>query len=127
MTDLTQVIKDWELAERAGDADSLERLLASDFTAIGPRGFQLDKEQWVDRFRSGSYCNDAFEFGDVATRRYGDTAVVLGVQTNRGSYQGQATGMTCRCTQVYVADDGQWKLAAMQMSEVTPLAPEARG
>jgi ketosteroid isomerase-like protein len=33
----------WADAERAGDADALEQLLADDFLLVGPLGFMLDK------------------------------------------------------------------------------------
>jgi hypothetical protein len=44
--------------------------------------------------------------------------VVRGVQTSEGSFQGQNVGGRFRGTQVYVQQDGQWKLAAMQLSEM---------
>ncbi len=118
MQNINAIIQRWTAAERGADAAALESMLTDDFSAVGPRGFQLDKQNWVDRFRSGSFRNEAFDFTDVTSRTYGDTAIVLGVQTNRGSYQGQSVGATCRCTQVYVAQDGGWKLAALQLSEI---------
>lgn len=116
--DPEQTVREWALAERTNDASKLEGLLAEDFAAIGPRGFQLDKQQWVGRFRSGSYLNRSFEWDEVDVRRYDSTAVVRGVQTSTGAYDGQPVGGKFRGTQVYVQQDGAWKLAAMQLSEM---------
>ncbi|HEX5368825.1 MAG TPA: nuclear transport factor 2 family protein [Dehalococcoidia bacterium] len=125
--DLNDTIERWTAAERDGDTSALESLLADDFSAVGPRGFQLDKQGWVERYRSGSYRNEVFDFAEVTQRRYGDAAIVLGVQTNRGSFQGQSVGATCRCTQVYITQDGGWKLAALQLSEIAaPMAAPGR-
>ena len=116
--DLDDTIDRWTAAERDGDASILEALLADDFTGIGPRGFQLDRDGWTGRYRSGNYRNEAFDFTEVTPRTYGDTAVVLGVQTSRGAFQGQSVATTCRCTQVYVRQSGDWRLAAIQLSEI---------
>ena len=37
-----QLACQWANAERAGDADALELLLADDFLLVGPLGFMLD-------------------------------------------------------------------------------------
>ena len=43
----------WADAEQRGDADALSALAVEDFTLVGPLGFVLDKQQWLDRYRSG--------------------------------------------------------------------------
>ena len=116
--DPVQTVREWALAERTNDASKLETLLAEDFAAIGPKGFQLDRQQWIERFQTGSYVNRSFEWDDVDVRQYGPTAVVRGVQTSTGAYNGQPVGGRFRGTQVYVQQDGGWKLAAMQLSEM---------
>ncbi len=49
--DLKQIAEDWATAERNGDAAFMERTLTDDFEGIGPRGFMLNKEQWLQRFK----------------------------------------------------------------------------
>lgn len=43
----------WAIAEQQGDYEALEALLADEFKAVGPRGFLLDKDEWLQRYRTG--------------------------------------------------------------------------
>src|SRR6478672_10747729 len=82
-------IEDWTMAERQNNARALENLLANDYIGVGPRGFMLTKEDWLQRYNSGDLSNEAFNFDDVKIRLYGDTAIVVGRQTQKTKYQGQ--------------------------------------
>ncbi|HEU5326797.1 MAG TPA: nuclear transport factor 2 family protein, partial [Thermomicrobiales bacterium] len=48
----------WTEAEQHADVATLATLLADDFVAVGPRGFVLNREQWLDRYRAGDLRND---------------------------------------------------------------------
>jgi ketosteroid isomerase-like protein len=106
-------------AERSNDASKLQQLLDDDFAAVGPRGFQLNKQQWVGRFPAGSYLNGSFDCDELDVREYGSTAIVRGVQTSSGTYDGQTVGGRFRGTQVYVQRPDGWKLAALQLSDMS--------
>jgi hypothetical protein len=41
----------WVDAELAADIDTLDPLVTDDFRLVGPFGFVLDKQQWLDRYR----------------------------------------------------------------------------
>jgi len=117
-TNLIDTVREWARAERDNDADRLAGFLTEDFAAIGPRGFQLDREAWLQRFRDHSFQNQEFEWDELQTADYEHTAIVRGVLTTRGTYQGQPTGGHFRGTQVYMQDGDTWKLAALQLSEI---------
>ena len=42
----------WSQAEMGADTDTLEAISTSDFMLVGPLGFVLDKQQWLDSYRS---------------------------------------------------------------------------
>jgi ketosteroid isomerase-like protein len=119
-TDATKEILDlgaqWAAAELAGDTDTLAGLLADDFAGVGPRGFVLSKQGWLDRHAPGALRNDAFSWEDVQVRMYGDAAIVIGITDSKGSYAGQPTSGRARVTQVFVRDGARWAIAGMHLS-----------
>lgn len=105
----------WAQAEIRGDVDALDALAADDFRLVGPVGFVLDKQQWLDRYRLGDFVTASLRFEDVETRRYGDTAVSIGRQVQQAQYQGHPADGEFRTTLIAVRRGGQWRLAGCQV------------
>jgi ketosteroid isomerase-like protein len=114
------VVDRWGDAERTGDVDTLRTLLTDDFAGVGPFGFQLGKDAWVDRFSSGDFHYDKFALDDVAVRRYGDAAVANGVQDQEAAYQGNPVVGRFRFTLVLVQPDDEWRVASVQLAGPIP-------
>jgi hypothetical protein len=57
-TEIRELGRRWVDAELRGDADALAALSVADFTLVGPLGFVLTREQWLDRYRSGAVRSD---------------------------------------------------------------------
>ena len=127
--EIAGVLSDWTRSEVRGDTTALEALLAEDFAAVGPLGFTLSKQDWLDRHRTGSLSYDTFELQDLQLRVYGEAAVVTARQTVYGAYQGHPVPAALRITLVVVPLDNRWQLAAAHMSFIagTPGAPPIPG
>jgi uncharacterized protein (TIGR02246 family) len=110
------VVRRWAEAERHADAEALDALLTDDFSAVGPRGFVLDRKQWLDRYTSGALVHDDFAWEEVHVRVYGRAAVAVGLQTQQSTYDGRDADGRFRVTQTLVEVDGAWKLAAVHLS-----------
>ena len=110
----------WAEAEQHGDTATLDELSVTDFRLVGPFGFVLDKAQWLDRYRSGTLVTSSLVWDDVMVRDFGNTAVAIGRQTQRASYQGQPADGQFRVTQVFVHDGGRWALASLHLSQAAP-------
>jgi len=111
-----QLGEDRAHAELRGDTVFLKRLLADDFVGIGPRGFTLTKEQWLERLASGDLRYESLTWSDVRARVYADTSVAIGRETSRAKYKGMDIQGQYRETQIYVRQDGRWLLAGLQLS-----------
>lgn len=120
---IPELVRRWANAERRSDADALHALMTDDCLIVGPRGFVLDRQQCLDRYRSGALRTEAFDWSEVSVREYGTTTVVVGVVTQRASYQGQDASGRFRATQIAVQQDGLWRCAGLQFSGPIPGMP----
>jgi ketosteroid isomerase-like protein len=122
MGTVLDLVEEWVAAELRGDAEALDGMLAGDFVGVGPRGFVLDREQWLGRYRSGQLRNTAFALRDPAVRDYGAAAVVVGTQVQEAAFQGRDASAELRATLVAVRPvDGpadRWLLAGVHLSPV---------
>jgi ketosteroid isomerase-like protein len=126
MTTTTEQIHElgdrWVDAEIKGDVDTLDHLATDDFLLVGPFGFVLDKQQWLDRYRSGDFTTTSLAWHDVDVRDYGDAAISIGTQTQEADYKGSPSNGDFRITHVFVRADDRWAIAGMQLSP-TSFAP----
>jgi ketosteroid isomerase-like protein len=118
--DITTEIAEWGArwtdAEERGDTAALDALTTDDFTLVGPVGFVLTKEQWLDRYRIGAFRTDSLSWDEVAVRDYGDAAVAVGKQTQRAEYQGTRADGEFRTTHMFVRGaDGTWRMAGLHI------------
>lgn len=113
---LKQLAEQWAAAEQSADTAAIERTLADDFVGIGPLGFLLSKQEWLQRHQSGALRYTAFTVDDTQVRVYGDAAIMIGRITQGGTYQGHDTSGQFRATLVWVQQQGRWRLAGLQLS-----------
>jgi hypothetical protein len=112
-------------AIRQKDASTLDAMLAKEFgyrlAIAGGRPQVMSRPEWL---KAGSYYTlEDFEIQELATRRFGDVAVVdftlratatLGTLDRSGDFAN---------TDVWVKEGGAWKLAARYASRPDSLAP----
>lgn len=122
-TDVRELSERWADAERRGDAATLEALAVADFKLVGPLGFVIDREQWVDRARSGDFVTSALEWDEVSVRVYGTAAVTIGRHTQQATYRGQPSDGQFRATHIAVQTDDGWRLAGMHLSPIGAFRP----
>jgi uncharacterized protein (TIGR02246 family) len=104
----------------SGDAAALERMTTDDYTFITLRGELRSKSEIVKGFQSGSFKYDARTISDLNVRVYGDTAIVTGRSTQKGSEYGKDYSGDYRFTRVYVKQNGHWLTVALQTTLIQP-------
>ncbi len=121
------LVDEWARAELAMDGSALDGLLAADFVGVGPFGYLLTREQWVQRYESGVLQQQAFALEDPAVRLYGETAVVIGSQNQRTTHQDKDVSGRFRATLVAVRSGGDWRLAGLHLSPQADAGPPQGG
>lgn len=120
LTELEEFGQEWATAQTSNNVAVIEPMLAGDFVLVGPLGFILTKEQWIERYANGDFKNTALTWDEVTVRRYGDTAVAVGRQNQSATFQGNDASGTFRVTHIYVRQNGRWLVAGMHYSPIAP-------
>ena len=129
---LEKLGEDWAAAELRGDTAALDRVLAGDFIAVGPRGFMLTKEQWLSRHASGSLKYGSFAWDEVDVRVHGVVAVMTGRQKAEARYEDgdvrHEIQEQFRATLLFVEEE-RWLLLGLHLNPIAtpPVGRQARG
>ncbi len=87
---LKQMEDDWQKATRTKDATLLKRIIAEDWVATDDKGKALNREQYISQTNSNPDVVQSNENFDMQVRVYGNTAVVTGGLTEKGTRNGTA-------------------------------------
>lgn len=118
--ELLEVGARWAEAEAAGDVEALDRMADEGFRLVGPFGFVLDKNQWLERYRTGDLVTKKLDWDEVTVEDHGDVAIAIGKQTQQASYQGHPADGVFRVTHVFQRNRGAWRLIGMHLSQAAP-------
>ena len=113
---LEKLVEDWATAELRGDITFLKRNLADDFIGVGPYGFLLTKDEWLERHESRKLRYDSFRLDEVRVRLYGQGAVMIARQMTKGKYEDNDLPGSLRATLFFAQQEGRWLLAGIHMS-----------
>jgi ketosteroid isomerase-like protein len=122
-TEVFELGRRWAEAEQRADVETLDALAVADFALVGPLGFVLDKQQWLDRYRTGDLLTSSLTWDELRVRAYGDAAVAIGRHTQQASYRGQPSDGQFRATHIAVRTGDGWKLAGIQLSPIGAFRP----
>jgi ketosteroid isomerase-like protein len=127
-TEIDTFLARWADAERRGDAEQMDELLADDFVGIGPVGFVLDRTTWLSRFGMGLTYDD-LRLDEVAIHRHGDTVIAVAHQHAHGHAGGTPTPADTRVAFTIITGDRDApsgaagagpRIAGMQYSFIGP-------
>jgi len=111
--------KEWVAAEVKHDAATLRRILDDKFIASFGVKDPYDKETFIKHIVTGDV--DPTESQTLTNETViidQDTAVVVGTDTARGTYNGSAYTVVYRYTVTYIHRNGQWLALAEHLVEV---------
>ena len=95
-----------------GDASASERHLADTYVFTGPDGMVENKAQAIADLKSGDLKLQSASLDDAKVQVYGDTAVVTYSSNDKGTYKGKDISGKTRWTDVFVKQNGSWRVVA---------------
>ncbi len=102
------------------DTDTLRRIVHEDCQIVGPKGFHIGTDEWVDTHASHVYTQVLLEVVETEVHRFGDTAVRVDLQRSECLYEGETITGLYRVLHTWVLENEQWRLAALQYTTATP-------
>jgi ketosteroid isomerase-like protein len=119
MEDLLRRLAD---AQRRADVDGLASLLSDDFELVGPLGFVVPKQGWLEQFRSGAFEVSAIDWDELDVRTYADSqvSIAIGRMQQRAQYAGRPSDGTFRVTVVAIRAGDRWVVAGLHYSPIAP-------
>ena len=105
-------------AFETGDAETLRKRLAPDFTLTSSTGVVTDFDQNVAEVARRDPAYEVFRNHDQKVRLHGGAAIVTGITSIRGQSGGKAFEGDFQFTDTWVYGGGGWKLAASHASRL---------
>jgi ketosteroid isomerase-like protein len=99
-------------AELKGDAATLDRLYADEYTHLHSDGRLDSKAEYLKRFTSGSRKYQLNEVQDIQVRLYGSTAVIFSRGHTKSTNDGSPRDVMNQFMEVWVKKQGQWRVVA---------------
>ena len=104
----------------AGDVERIEELLTKEFLIVDVMsGGVVDRPSFIAALRDGLVAFERVHLVERVTRRYGDTAIIVGRTDMSGSFDGARFAAASRYTHVLLRErDGRWRLASAQGTRI---------
>lgn len=106
-------------AFESGDAATLRKHMDATFTQTSSHGEVTDFEQNVAEVVRREPHYDVFRNHDQKVRIYGDSAIILGITTVKGTSEGKTFQADFQYTDTWIRRNGHWKIAASHASRLT--------
>lgn len=111
---LVDAVKSFFDAVKVNDYDKLKTFYAPDYTFTGPDGKMVTAEGRVSGLKAQGGSNFV-EATEIATRVYGDSAVVTGIAVTKTASGGTEKA---RFLQVWIMEGGHYRLVASQATKM---------
>lgn len=112
---IVQLEHEYAMADAKGDAATIERLEAANYTFTAPDGGVTGKQDDLNDLKTGNFKVDTIDLDDLKVRVYGSTAVVNGkAALKKCMWRGKDVSGNYQFTDVWAKVNGTWQLVAGQ-------------
>jgi hypothetical protein len=111
----------------AQDTAALKLLVDPDCRIVGPKGFMIDPDEWIGVHTSGVFEQVSLELLQSEVVAHGETAVRTEIQRSECRFHGETIKGLFRVMSIWLARDGDWRLAGVQYTALAAEAAAAAG
>ena len=108
----------WDAAIIRKDERAIADNMAEDFRQIDPRANLETKKSFVAGIMDPKLTIDPYTVEEFEIRQYGDTALLSGRTHMTGKYDGQVFESNYRYIDIYVRENGTWKIVSVQITRI---------
>jgi hypothetical protein len=125
-TEVEQALHAGCAAFERGDVAFLERFLGEGFTLTDGSGQVTSREETLEEVRRREPRYEVFRNSGMRVRLYGDTALVLGLTTVKGTASGKPFAAELAFTDTLLKRGGRWVIVASHASRAPAPPPPSR-
>jgi hypothetical protein len=100
------------------DHEKVEKLVTKECQFVGPRGQNLERDEWMKAHASNHNQQVAIDTGGETVEVFGDAAVLVGSETAKLRFEKRVVQSQFRVSQTWIKDGADWKLAGLQYTPV---------
>jgi Domain of unknown function (DUF4440) len=100
------------------DWETLNDLVAPEARIIGPKGFMIDRDEWIGVHQGSEYQQVRLQPTETDLRTYDRAGIRVDIVDSECIYKGETHAGRFRVTQVWVSDHDRWQLAAVQYTSL---------
>jgi hypothetical protein len=105
-----------------GDRETLGRWVADDCQIVGPKGYLIGKEEWIETHDSGVYEQVMLEVEHTELTVRDDLALRCDLQRSECLFKGETIKGLYRVLNVWARAEESWQLVGIQYTAVAPEA-----
>src|SRR5438132_3218958 len=108
-----------------GNRAAFDRMVAENAVMTYGNGKVGNKSEAIAEIKAPADASYSLTSDDVQVRLYGDTAIVTGRVTEKGTFNGRSLNSQSRYTDVWVRRNGRWQVVAAQSTRLPQERPSA--
>ena len=114
---IKQLEKEWVEAAKANDMDKLGTILADDWSGISPDGEKMNKQAYLDMYKSGKSKVESIDLGSMEVKIIGTVAIVQGTDKEKSTFDGKDSSGKYAWMDVFAKRDGKWVAVRSQTAK----------
>lgn len=118
--EVLQAERDLAQVYQRSDAAGIERGVMEGYKLTNSRGKITTRADDIEEAKKVDPKSQIFENHDMQVRVHGDTAVVIGITRTKGVSEGKAFDAQFQFTDVFIKDNGRWRLFAGHATKISP-------